>query len=259
MFGVSHFLLAMKFKRMSKAVPALLDGKHPKQNTKCDIIAFWTVIVLSILFPLLTMLVGIEYRLRELHGYNTGKWILISKNISITGIGLIEVVSGIILVNSVYNIYRYFADRKKTDFIDTGMLLRHAGAYGVYTVCTFAYFAALDYALWTDPTVDLINSVAAVGLPVEICSFISQVLLVLIFKVLGQNLETALPEDKSSILSLIIVTEFDEDAELQARMWNSLVNKERLDNSGRQSLHISGKEISAAMNQQESTRTESTG
>jgi len=41
------------------------------------------------LFPLFTMIVGIEYRLRELHGLMTSKWILFSQNIAFVGVGLL--------------------------------------------------------------------------------------------------------------------------------------------------------------------------
>jgi len=73
----------------------------------------------------------------------------------------------------VYNIYRYLADRQKTNFIDIAVLVRHAVSFGFYTICTVTYTAVLCYSIWTHPDVDLLNPVAAVALPVEICSFIS--------------------------------------------------------------------------------------
>mgnify|MGYP003353146145 CR=1 FL=1 len=51
---------------------------------------------------------------------------------------LCAITSGVILVNGVLSIRRFFKEKNATDFINTAMLLRHGLAFGLYLVCTSA-------------------------------------------------------------------------------------------------------------------------
>lgn len=54
--------------------------------------------------------------------------------------GLSQFISGIILVTGVLRIRNFFSKRNATEFINTGMLLRHAAAFGIYLLCCTIYF-----------------------------------------------------------------------------------------------------------------------
>jgi hypothetical protein len=59
-------------------------------------------------------------------------------------VGFLQLVSGTILVRSVLRINRFFKERGAEGYINTGMLLRHATAFGLYLACT-----AINYASYT--------------------------------------------------------------------------------------------------------------
>jgi hypothetical protein len=61
-------------------------------------------------------------------------------NLSFNACGLLMIQSGFILVKGVVDIYLFFKKRNATNYINTGMLLRHAGAFGLYLLADAANF-----------------------------------------------------------------------------------------------------------------------
>jgi hypothetical protein len=63
--------------------------------------------------------------------------------------------------------------------------------------------------------------------------FVSQLLLIFIFWDLGKPEETRIESLSSSRFSSVMIDEFDDEAELQARIWNRFQRTDRkLENSG---------------------------
>jgi hypothetical protein len=142
---------------------------------------------LNVLLPLVRGIAAIITRLRKLNQQATADWILVTYNISLEGTGIMQVVSGIILVRSVLSIHRFFAAREASGYINTRMLLRHAAAFGFYTATTIAYFSAVGVYIWTPHDQDLYQFVAGVGIALDLGSFVSQLFLVVIFRDLGKK------------------------------------------------------------------------
>lgn len=61
--------------------------------------------------------------------------------------GLCEVVSGVMLIQTVLKIRRYFKERNAEGFINTAALIRHAICFGLYLLTIVAYFGT--YTLFT--------------------------------------------------------------------------------------------------------------
>jgi hypothetical protein len=199
---------------MSQTVMLVIDGQARKKETTWDKVIFWLILSLNVMLPLYRALVAIEYRLKLLNGESIQDWVYISSNISIAGVGLLQVLSGTILIISVVKIHRFFVKKQAADFINTRMLLRHAASFGIYTLSMALYYAASCIHIWDPHDDEMYEIVATVGIGMEIGSLISQILLVVIFRDLGKTVNEADPEDKSSLLSNLMVDDFDEDAEL---------------------------------------------
>lgn len=128
------------------------------------------------------------------------------------------------------SIRRFFIDRNAADFINTSMLLRHAACFIIYIVTTFSFFLAFGYYTFK-PTIQVYEVAAVVGICFSLGSAVSQVLLCMIFWDLGKKIEkadfdpTESRQQSPSVLDVIVSADFDEDAELQANIWNSLVRR----------------------------------
>lgn len=118
------------------------------------------------------------------------------------------------------SIRSFFIERNAKDFINTSMLLRHATSFGLYITCTVVFFTVLSMYVWS-PSTKLYEYTAGAGIFFNLGSFISEALLFNIFWDLGNKIERETAE-RSSFVE-IKAEDFDEDAELQANMWNSLV------------------------------------
>lgn len=131
-------------------------------------------------------------------------------------VALLQVVSGFVLVRSLLKVRSFFKDRDAADSIDIRALLRHAAAFGLYLVATVVDISAmvLVVAFPSDVTLRIYLGVEVFW---ALMLFVSQVLLGIIFWNLGTS------EDEPTS---VIVADFDEDAELQANMWNMLVRRE---------------------------------
>lgn len=51
-FNMSHFLLAERYRRMAKQVPAQLDNQPAPVTTMCEKITYWVLFSLNILAPI---------------------------------------------------------------------------------------------------------------------------------------------------------------------------------------------------------------
>lgn len=143
-------------------------------------------------------------------------------------VGFCQITSGIILVIGVLNINRFFTERNAKDFINTAMLLRHASAFGLYLFSVFLYYGGHTLHSIDSSNNTLWNIFLMGGICGYIGGLVAQLFLCAIFWDLGKKVKPVKPGiagiDEEDIIE---ITEdvFDEDAELQANIWNSLVRK----------------------------------
>ena len=99
-------------------------------------------------------------------------------------VGILQIASGIVLVKSVYSVHRFFKKNNAESYINTGMLLRHAAAFGLYLLTCSAYY--ITWAFFTmDESQEMFHFFLLALLCYKIGSFIAELLLVGIFWDLG--------------------------------------------------------------------------
>lgn len=91
------------------------------------------------------------------------------------------------LIIGVLNIRAFFKRKNATDFINTGMLLRHAGAFGLYLVCTTAKNIAYTFVSLSPGNQTIYNIFSGVLIGNYFGQFLSQLLLCDIFWDLGTD------------------------------------------------------------------------
>ena len=66
-FGVSHWMLAVKYNRLSRVVPVMIEGKEIEPDSKRRVISNWFLLGLNFLVPLIRGISACAYRMRRFH------------------------------------------------------------------------------------------------------------------------------------------------------------------------------------------------
>lgn len=108
-----------------------------------------------------------------------------SLNAVVVGLGLLQVVSGYILIKSVYSITQFFKQRSGEHSVNSKWLLLHSSAFGLYLLTQIGQLTTLVIYL-TNPLNPNLFNIYAAGVFFALCgSFISQISLVFLFWDLG--------------------------------------------------------------------------
>lgn len=214
-FSVSHFLLAVKYGMIAKDVPKILDKEEVTRDPRKEAIFFWVVLAGNILFPIVEAFSIISFNtavLIQKEPYGP-IGLTVAIDISSDGVGMMQIISGVMLVRSVQTIRTYFKERNDEDYINTSMLMRHAFAFGLFLIGTILKYAAFTvYSIYPNSGFAW-NAYSVALIFCQLTSFVSQYLLCVIFWGLGEKNEDDLTDDDSHTVSLE-VEDFDEDAEL---------------------------------------------
>lgn len=120
--------------------------------------------------------------------------------------GVLQIISGVILVRAIFSIKNFVKDRKAERFINTRMLVMHSYSFILYLVTTCIFYASFTlYAF--DPSnsnIFLIFNICAI---VWMCgSYVSEIILVIIFYDQGTKFDTT-EEDKPDDFLLAVMHE----------------------------------------------------
>ena len=166
---------------------------------------------------------------------------------AILGVCITWIVSGCLLIWSIYAIRRFLKQRGDLDHpnLNLRQLVLHSAAFGLFlvSVVTFelynlAYSSVLHVRIHnhekTKPVYFKIEIVLNIFLIAF--SFLSQVFLCAIFLHLSRKPQAVqsdeLTDETSTTIATLEVQSFDEDAELQARIWNAFTrDKHGIDES----------------------------
>lgn len=128
---------------MAEEVPCRLEGL-PEPDQKKSSCTYWTFLVLNVVFPACE---GVAYiwlwttlyinNKKESDGLE-----IYFFNASVIGTGVLEIISGVLLIQSVGKIRAFFKERDAEDLIDTKVLLLHASAFGIYLVSVLVFYSA---------------------------------------------------------------------------------------------------------------------
>jgi hypothetical protein len=123
MFNVSHFLIADRYREISIIVPASLTEQELPPKTKWTKIKFWTFLTLNILVPIFSFCASMSWEMTvTVNGKNATHWQFLARDLGWDLTGLLQVVSGIILIRSVFRIKKFFKEMDIENFIDVKIL-----------------------------------------------------------------------------------------------------------------------------------------
>lgn len=217
-FTVPHYLLGEKYSTIADTVPQLLDEipLDPK-NTTWNKLFYWSLLTLNIVFPIFLEIFALLINSKLALDETAAPIFILFDKIGLVLVGLIEIASGATLLYSVIKIRRYFKDREATA-IDTTMLIRHAIAFGTYLVSVGFVVAANTLRIFFPHSAAVQGIANYVAIFYVFMSFISQLFLAHIFHAIEVKLQQ--PNQKK------IEGRQDEEAELQATIWNIMVNSD---------------------------------
>ena len=146
------------------------------------------------------------------------------KNVSTVCTKLCAVASGLIVLWAIRSIRTFFKEKDAEDVLDTGALLRHGIAFGLYLfgMCTSTVFLVI-YNL--DPTETSFSLFAAFYIADWVGQLISELLLCQIFWQWGTK---GTPDDidlEIEHYETLVVEDINEDEDLMGMIWNSLLRK----------------------------------
>jgi len=209
--------MAFEYLKMARNIPRAIEPQSQITNKKCLRYSFVVLLVCNLLFPLLEAPILIAYN-NQLFIKNETPSIFITYCAYIVPdlVGVFQIVSGILLINGVYLIHSFFKEIDAEVRINTKYLLLHGSAFGLYLLS--------DVILYTSYNVYIFNTERENQYMVAsifwVCaSFFSQICLCAILWDLGSVIEVERELTDTSIQ----VIDFDEEAEVQAKIWNKFM------------------------------------
>lgn len=139
-FNYSHILLAYKYRSIQRTVPYRLKDQEPPLETKTQRATYYVLMTICFLGPAIQFPASIWYRSTYFNVHKLPEPPEVSSlqtNLLNWGwylCGISEISSGIILVNSVNNIRKFFIEQNAKNYINLSELMRHATAFGLYMV-----------------------------------------------------------------------------------------------------------------------------
>jgi hypothetical protein len=133
-------------------------------------------------------------------------------------VGVFQILSGVYLNIGVYRIHSYFKDKQAEVRVNTKIMILHASAFGFYLLSDVILYSAYTVFIFYPNNITA-NNVYTIASIIWVCaSFISQVCLCAIFWDLGSK-----PRQNEPRMPSIRVEDFDEEAEVQSRIWNNFI------------------------------------
>jgi hypothetical protein len=144
----------------------------------------------------------------------------------VIAVGVLQCISGVILTKAVIEIRRFLIDNDHADMINLSQMVIHSGAFAFYLFAEVIYYGTWTMRVNRSATNLLIYAQYGTSLYL-ILNFVSQILLMVIFWDLGDK-EKVLFEDEEVELDpfAMMLCEFDEEQDLQARIWNRFQKEE---------------------------------
>jgi hypothetical protein len=226
-FNVGHFMLAEKYSKIAKKVPAMLNGKPEEVETTCNKVNYWLLFLNNVISALAYGYSLIPYYRDKYVLFKEPKLgFVIYRIVATFWVRICSIISGYILVVSVLRVKNFFKERNAEDFINTPMLLRHGIAFGLYLLGTILSGVSLVFVNLNPDSVSAYNIFSFFYIVDFLMEFISQILLCQIFWAWGTD-DKPKGQDNDDPAE-IETTDFDEN-DFDAKIWNTMVRK-RLEN-----------------------------
>ena len=197
-------------------MPRIIDGGQETKSYKC---VLWFGILLNGLFPLFELVAGCLWVYFEMDVRANNPTVDILLDAAVLGTFASQIISGCVLIWAVCSIWSYLKQSdNETELANLRVLVLHSTAFGLFlmSVIAMSVFSAWYYVDQYNANVEKRYLICLI---VEmICSFMSQFLLCVIFWVLSYRDENRGTFTSSNVS--LEVADYDQDDELQARIWN---------------------------------------
>lgn len=118
-----------------------------EEVTACDKAVHWTLIAANAISgPAYGLSVAFFYITRDVNGNEVGLGLKTFKVVATLSVKVCQIISGAMLLYSVYLIKKFFADKNATEVVNTGLLWRYSISFGLYLFCTVISTIALIIA-----------------------------------------------------------------------------------------------------------------
>ena len=118
----------------------MIEEEPEPKPTKCWSCTYWALLIANILCPAFSFYSSYSYGVTKINGDPTTRLQDTLYDLGWDTVGLLQIISGIILVLGVLSIYNYFKKKDAEATINTRMLLNHGIAFGVYLLSAIIYF-----------------------------------------------------------------------------------------------------------------------
>lgn len=109
LFNLAHYLLAHKYQNMARRVPALLNGQQPLAESACQTATFWILVfnnvVSGALYGYCLCAFYIQLTITKVY---PNQALVVTKIITTYWVALCAIISGVMLVEGVHRIRKFF-------------------------------------------------------------------------------------------------------------------------------------------------------
>lgn len=206
-------MLAVRYRRISKQVPRKLKGL-PDEPERFEDLKFWSFFVFNFLAGIGYVISMIDFWLnayiRKVKSSNFITWLKIS---STYGCRVAAIIAGVILLTGVVRIKKFFEERKAMDFINSGMLLRHAIAFILYLLGATASAVCLMFVNLYPGNETIYDIFSAVYIADLMAQWVSELLLCEIFWTIGKDLSKVKQAQEKAEDPETLETQEEDDAQ----------------------------------------------
>ena len=230
-YGVAHWILASKYNQIASEIPYLIyEVSIPASLKACHQRMYWIFLILNTLPAILGSVLNIPYNQYYYIVNDPAKASFFGTAeipIFFFGFGL-GLVTMYVLLLSVYKIRNFYRDNKLTEEMNTKAMVFHVLAFGLYVVSVLLIDTSLTLLIIRPSNPTFFKVFEICELITTATATLSQVLLCAIFWQLGAKLEET--PQKTQPEEPLLVKTFDNEDELQARIWNAF-NLRKLEQS----------------------------
>ena len=206
-FGLAHWTLANKYYTVASEIPVVLQKRHAEATCCNKDLTNSTVVVLIIIMAFAEcMFLGLHVKYERF---------LILTQVSIFLNVCLLLFIGSVMLASVIKIRRFLSSNDNV--VNINQLLVHASCFGIFVLAELFNVIVVSFDSVTNTSCQVILCRDDYFFVVA-ANFLSQILLSMILFKLGSK--DADEQSNSLDFQDINVIECDEDAELQARIWN---------------------------------------
>lgn len=188
MFCVSHLMLAHKYRGIAFTIPYLLERKRPPLEPMCSILVYSILITLNILFPLLECMFLVPFNKQALvYDKQANIWLTIAVACVCISTGVLQMITGVILVGSVFKIRAFFKLKKREGFVNMKILVFHSLTFILFLVSAFFNYLCLTIYIFSTQSDKSLDTYTWASIFYQVFSIISQAFLTGILWDLGRE------------------------------------------------------------------------